>query len=75
METKWKMVFENENNIISRLEGSQVTNETEKVVMLINDCQKELLDSIANIEHSGNAEKFYVVNKLRFKVYPHIKID
>jgi hypothetical protein len=66
----WQIVFGEPQK---ELEGMGMVIGRGETKMLINDSQKELLDTLADIEHSGHAEKFYKINNLRFKVLPNIE--
>jgi len=61
---KWKLYF-----------GETVTDITmgrpiskSSCEMLITDSQKELLDTISNIEIDENGNKYYVINRQKFKL-------
>jgi hypothetical protein len=55
---------------VKEVEGMGVVFGRGETKIKINDSQKELLDTLADIEHSGHVERFYKINNLKFKVLP-----
>lgn len=64
---KWDIVFEESSG------GFSSPLSTKQTRIFITDEQKELLDNIADIVYEGHGEKYYIVNKLKFKLGIHIE--